>query len=248
MLQPKQLLELLVCSLTPTRHNLGRFKMFGLYAMLSLWTQPFRILTLSTSSLEKLFQSIMEHISQQFQTITSSDFALSVSRSVSRLKSVFINFDADRSNTNENGLFHRSFNTFMGPMAGGNYTNGSYGFTKELQWQVQIGSKLFPEYPCRSIAETFYQLRKSLGVHGSAFHSLAINNKQYMNDHFIIGIDTEKILEAGFAAYNLRNGDLLVVRGKGANSSMDLWAKNIYIILHSDQILEIRDTGSQVFD
>ena len=61
----------------------------------------------------------------QFQTITSTDFAVSVSRAVSRLKSVFVNFDGARSETNENGLFHRAFNTFMGPMSGTNYTDGA---------------------------------------------------------------------------------------------------------------------------
>ena len=108
---------------------------------------------------------------------------------------------------------------------------------------------MFPEYPCTSMAQTFYQLKTALGIHGSAFHSLAINNEQYMNDHFIIGVDTEKILEASFTGLNTRAGDLMIVRGKGANANFTTaWATNMYIILHTDQILEIRDTGSQVFD
>jgi hypothetical protein len=68
---------------------------------------------------------------------------------------------------------------------------------------------MFPEYPVRSLAETFYQLKKSLGIHGSAFHSISITPEQYRNDHFIIGIDTEKIFEAGFTGLNLRAGDLI---------------------------------------
>ena len=108
---------------------------------------------------------------------------------------------------------------------------------------------MFPEYPCRSLAETFYQLQKALGIQGSAYHSVAITPLQYRNDHFIVGIDTEKILEAGFTGLNTRAGDLMVVRGRGANGTLDAaWAKSVYIILHTDQILEIRDTGSQVFD
>ena len=184
----------------------------------------------------------------QFQTLTSGDFAVSVTRAVSRLKSVFINFDGGRNDGSDKGLFHRNFNTFMGPMYGGDYVGGEYDFNKELQWQLQIGSKMFPEYPCRSMAETFYQLKKALGIHGSAYHSVAITDEQYRNDHFIIGIDTEKILEAGFTGLNTKSGDLMVVRGKGANANLPSWATNIYIILHTDQILEIRDTGCQVFD
>ena len=136
----------------------------------------------------------------------------------------------------------------MGPMSGTNYTDGAYGYAKELQWQLQFGGKMFPEYPCTSMAQTFYQLKKALGIHGSAFHSLAITNKQYMNDHFVIGVDTEKILEAGFTGLNTRAGDLMIVRGKGASATRTAWATNVCIILHTDQILEIRDTGSQVCD
>jgi hypothetical protein len=79
---------------------------------------------------------------------------------------------------------------------------------------------MFPEMPVRSLAETFYQLKKALGIHGSAFHSLSITPDQYKTDHFIIGIDTEKILEAGFTGLNTRSGDLMVVRGKYANSKL----------------------------
>lgn len=185
----------------------------------------------------------------QYQTITSTDFAVNVTRSVSRLKSVFVNFDGvHTATTAAASVVHTPVNTFMGPMAGNNYTGGLYTFNKELQWQLQIGSKMFPEYPCRSLAETFYQLKKSLGIHGSAYHSLDLTPEKYRNDHFIIGVDTEKILEAGFTGLNTRAGDLMIVRGKGANANLASFATTVYVILHSDQILEIRDSGTQVFD
>ena len=98
------------------------------------------------------------------------------------------------------------------------------------------------------MAETLHQLKKALGIHGSTFHNVSIAGVQYMNDHFIIGVDTEKILEAGFTGLNTKAGDLMVVRGKGANGTLTAWASQVYIILHTDQILEIRDSGTQVFD
>jgi hypothetical protein len=181
----------------------------------------------------------------QFQTLTSSDFAINVSRAVTRLKSVFINFD----NRTADNVAHKNMNTFVSSMTDTDFVGADYDYSKELQWQLQIGSKMFPEYPVRSLAETFYQLKKALGIHGSAFHSLSITPDQFRNDHFIIGIDTEKILEAGFTGLNTRSGDLMVVRGKYANSnSATTWANAIYMILHTDQILEIRDTGCQVYD
>jgi hypothetical protein len=195
----------------------------------------------------------------QYQTLTSSDSAVNVTRAVSRLKSVFINFDnRHTAGGNDGSIVHSNVNTFMGPMAtvpDGNgvssYFGGAYNYLKELQWQLQIGSKMYPEFPCGSLSETFYQLKKALGIVGSAFHSVAINAEQYRNDKFIIGIDTEKILEAGFTGLNTRAGDLMIVRIKPANGSvgdMPLWATSMFIMLHTDQILEIRDTGCQVFD
>ena len=62
----------------------------------------------------------------QFQTLTSGDFAVSVTRAVSRLKSVFINFDGTRGDASNNALFHRGFNTFLGSMSGADYTDGEY--------------------------------------------------------------------------------------------------------------------------
>jgi hypothetical protein len=85
----------------------------------------------------------------QFQTLSSHDFAVSVTRAVSRLKSVFINFDGGRNEASDKGLFHRSFNTFMGPMYGGDYVGGEYDFNKELQWQSQIGPRISPSIHAR---------------------------------------------------------------------------------------------------
>ena len=190
----------------------------------------------------------------QYQTLTSSDTTVNVTRAVSRLKSVFVNFDgAHVPNTHDGSVVHTTVNTFMGPMApvDGVYFDGPYDYRRELQWQLQIGSKMFPEYPCGSIAETFYQLKKALGIAGSAYHSLSLTSELYRNDHFIIGVDTEKILEAGFTGLNTRAGDLMMVRIKpqnGSQANMPLWATSMFIMLHTDQILEIRDTGCQVFD
>ena len=131
---------------------------------------------------------------------------------------------------------------------------GDYSFGNELQFSLQIGSKRFPEYPMMSAGESYYQLKKALGIHGSAFHSISPTYKQYICDHFIVGFDTEKILEAGFSGLNTRAGDLMVIKAQGANNGSLLnttwtdFATMLYVILHGDQILKIRDTASQVFE
>ena len=116
---------------------------------------------------------------------------------------------------------------------------------------MQIGSKLFPEYPIRSHNEAFYQLAKCLGVQSSAVHNFDITAREYRSAKFILGTDCEKVLDAGFTGLNTRAGDLMTVKFDlyRAGGSIDARKPDrIHIVLHSDQILEIRDSGCQVYD
>lgn len=45
---------------------------------------------------------------------------------------------------------------------------------RELALQLQIGSKLYPDYPINSASEAVYQVRKALGVHFGV-HSISLN-------------------------------------------------------------------------
>ena len=64
---------------------------------------------------------------------------------------------------------------------------------------MQIGSKLYPEYHIRSPTEAYYQLRKTLGHQSSTVHKFAITAGEYKSNKFVLGIDTEQVLEASFA-------------------------------------------------
>ena len=66
----------------------------------------------------------------------------------------------------------------------------------------------------------------------------------------MIGIDCEKVLDASWTGLNTKAGDLLTFRLKGANGSIpaNLMADKMFITLHSDNILEIRDSGASVYD
>ena len=121
----------------------------------------------------------------------------------------------------------------------------------ELQYQIQIGSKLYPEYPVQSLSESFAQLKKCLGILGSNFHSVRISPLQYRNTKFIIGCDTEKALQAGFTGLNTRQGDSLSIKIKAMHNHVLTKLQmpdTLYVVLHSDQIMEISDAGIQVFD
>ena len=184
----------------------------------------------------------------QSQAITGQDVGVSLNRAITRLKSVFVTFYRSSYTTTHHGI-HKEFNSFTHPMDNA----ASHGYDKgfELQYQIQIGSKLFPEYPVTSISESFAQLKKCLGILGSNFHSVSITPMQYRSDRFIIGCDTEKALQAGFTGLNTRQGDLLSIKVKAIDKTVltkEKMPDTMYVVLHSDQIMEISDSGVQVFD
>ena len=70
-------------------------------------------------------------------------------------------------------------------------------------------------------------------------------------DHFLFGIDTEKALGASYTGINTRSGDLLSVRVKAQDKSVLIDTKmpdQMFVVLHSDCVLEISDSGISVFD
>ena len=118
----------------------------------------------------------------------------------------------------------------------------------EVEWQMQLGNKLYPETPVRSHSESFYQLRKCLGVQSSALNSFNIDGQSYRRRRFVIAMDTEAVLQASFSGKNTRAGDLLNIKFEHLGTDSTKYAHNMYVILHSDNIMEIRDSGVVVYD
>ena len=117
---------------------------------------------------------------------------------------------------------------------------------------MQIGSKMFPEYPIRGHAEAYSQLRKTLGIH-SPFISFDIRGAEYRRHKMILAMDCERILDLPFTGLNTRAGDQTVIKLKYASSVISgndntRVADQMHIVLHSDQILEIHDVGVRVSD
>lgn len=183
----------------------------------------------------------------QMQTIANDPkAAVNVSRALTRLKSVFVSMVKAR--TGNDAVHRREFNDFYSPMSaenkGGTLTHAGEGEIDNFQ--IQVGSKLFPEYPIRSHAEAFYQLQKTLGVQASTLHNFDINACEYRDSKFILGIDTEKVLEAGYTGLNTRAGDMMRVRLNTKDGGRQ--GDSMHIVLHSDQIVEVTDSGVTVFD
>ena len=82
--------------------------------------------------------------------------------------------------------------------------SATYNSGKELEIQIQSGSKLMPLYPMRSLSESYTQLRKCMGIHHSNFHSIDIDMSEYRSHKFIAAIDCETVLGASFSGLNIK--------------------------------------------
>ena len=186
------------------------------------------------------------------QVLQGQTPSVNITRALSRLKSVFLTLTgAPTGTTNSTDLlnkyspmFLRDWNNFYHPMAG----STTYNSGKELEIQLQSGSKLMPLYPMRSLAESYTQLRKCMGIHHSNFHSIDIDMSEYRTHKFIAAIDCETVLGASFSGLNIKNGSLLTVKFKNSSSVSAEYPTQVYVILHSDNILNLSDTGVQVLD
>ena len=142
----------------------------------------------------------------------SAETQVNVSRSLSKMKSVFVTLDkAITVSTGRLSFYNKFGNNLWSPNAGVNVTHTlTHDGEKFSRLQLQIGSKLFPEYPLRSHAEAFYSLRKALGIQANNLHSIDIDGNEYRNNKFIVGFDTEKLLGLSFTGMNTRNNLMTV--------------------------------------
>ena len=132
----------------------------------------------------------------QMQTMGGVNFACNITRSLTRLKSVFITFDGVSSGEDPAGggipltgtEARKTWNDFYHPS--GDWQE--HFQDKDLEIQIQIGSKMYPENPVKSIAEAFTQLAKCIGINNSAFYGINILPMEYRSHKFVFGIDTEK--------------------------------------------------------
>ena len=127
-----------------------------------------------------------------------------------------------------------------------------YDAAKDLGFQIQIGSTFFPAYPIKSSAEAFTQLRKPMVILDSTVFNFDITGHQYNKLHYILSIDTEKTLQAGYTGLDMQRGQLMVVKVKATDAAKmntyNSMPDNMIIVLCSDQILDIGFTGVQVQD
>jgi hypothetical protein len=179
------------------------------------------------------------------QTIVSADTQINVSRSLTRLRSVFLSLEKDFTSQRKQ-WYNKNWNNFYSPMAVDSLTkNAKHVQANEItSLQLQVGSFLIPQYPIRSHAECYYSLRKALGVQSNGIANIDIDGNKYRNNKFIVGLDCEKLLGLAFTGMNTQNS-LMTVRMKTLNTNK---ANRFHILLTAEMILEVADAGITVFD
>ena len=188
----------------------------------------------------------------QSQTVKgSTEISVPVIRSVSKLVAAFINFYKNGDPSTGYEYCDKEFCRFYHPHQNHKpLDEGIYDKNKDLEFQIQLGSKLYPEYPCNSITQCFYHLRKALNLPMFHQHSMNINFKQYRDRQFVFAFSFEKVPDSSYTGINTRAGQQMLLRVKPAGATIPAteMPDTLYITMLSEQILEIRDLGLKVFD
>ena len=137
--------------------------------------------------------------------------------------------------------------TFHHPMV----ESTSYNPDKEIQIYLQLGSKLYPEYPCNNLSECFYRLKEAMNLPEYHQHSISIKFKNYISNKFIFCVSFEKVPDAEWSGASTKAGQVLMVNCKAMNeagiNSSNI-ASTMYTLLESQQILEIKDISVTIYD
>jgi len=139
-----------------------------------------------------------------------------------------------------------------------------YNPDKELEFQIQLGGKLYPEYPVKSISEAFCILKQTLNLPDWGLHSVGIDYTQYISKKNIFAMSFEKVPEASWTGTNTKTGQILLIKLNAVNTSPDgaagvpgvggapatlgNIADLMFATLMTENILEVRDSGVSVYD
>ena len=99
-----------------------------------------------------------------------------------------------------------------------------------------------------SNSEAWYYLSKTLKHQNTIEHGMQIESHAYYNHEFIIGQNFEKVEGASFTGINTKMGDLMTIKLYNQGTITAIMPNKIYVTLVGDQIMNIGDTGIQVFD
>ena len=202
------------------------------------------------------------YYSQILSLLGNATPSLNVSRSLTYLTRVFVSFlkpTGPSAAGNIKEYWNKDFNCFYHTLREENRASTllspKYISTKDLiqSAQLQVGSKLIPDYPITSSAECFYFLRKALNtdnVFPAHIHSVNITGEEYINHRFIMAFDCEKVngKSASFTGMNVKNGELITLKLRLQSGYPLLNPTDCHIILEAEQVVEISGSYVRVAD
>ena len=191
------------------------------------------------------------YITQSQTAKGSTDISVPVIRSVSKLVASFVTFYKSGDPSTGYEYADKEFCRFYHPHQNHIPLDaGIYDKDKDLEFQIQVFSKLYPEYPCNSITQCFYHLRKALNLPMFHQRSMNINFKQYRDRQFIFAFSFEKVPDSSYTGVNTRAGQHMLLRVKPAGATIPAteMPDTMYITMLSEQKLGIKDLGLKVFD
>jgi hypothetical protein len=196
----------------------------------------------------------------------TSDAQIIINRAFSRLKAIFLSFDGtlplirnvgqdpyinDAVNgTDRNPNVFTVVNRFVAPFPTVNENPHANG-TNQFQWQLQLGGRTMPAYPCTGAEEAFYRLRQAGHMVRSGNLNIA-NLKSYMTHQFVTGINLERAPgTAAFTGLSTRAGESIVLMLKNlpalaAGTANSVAITGVYITLVYDAIMNIRAEGVEL--
>ena len=216
----------------------------------------------------KLVFPMYHTITQTFNT-AGTEINMNIVKSSSKLNGAFITlYRTPRTGTEgtyyrQDNYLYKRWNYFYNPMVNSKIFDGAdpdnvpadqgKGFqdmSRNLTWQIQIANKKYPEFECQSMAETMYFLRRAIHFMNPDQDAMSITYKRFREDKFIIGISYEKMADINFTGVNTKMGSLLVLKLKGTNGALatEEAVQEIFCHLISETVLEVRESGSIIYD
>jgi hypothetical protein len=159
-------------------------------------------------------------------------FMLSQTRSLTRLKAIFVTFS---SNANDKYAYDMKY--------------PSISASAMTEFVAQIGSEKYPSHgELKTIPEYWHRLLEAIGIHSSVFTTSAISLTEYLGDSFCIGINLQKVLsedgKSNYSGKSTKMGDLVSLRCKNIATSLDTcWVTLVY-----DGILNLSEESAAVYD
>ena len=212
----------------------------------------------------------MYHTMTQSFNAAGTEINMNIVKSASKLHGCLITLyrppragaDADNNNyyRHDNYIYKR-WNYYYNPMINSRIFDGldpdgadrerfqGKGFQDkdiDLTWQLQINNKKYPEFECQSMAETAYYLKRALHYLNPDQDAFSISYKRFREDKFVIGISFEKMQDTIFTGQNTKQGGLLVFKLKAFTTDEDV--REIFVHMISESVLELRESGSLLYD